>query len=60
MNSKYREPNRKRNERLSIRLTEDEKNNFYELAKKNNMTGTDLLLFMMQKLEEEMYGLHSK
>lgn len=60
MKPKYKEPNRKRNERLSIRLTENEKIKFYELAEKNNMTGTDFLLFMMQKQEDEINGLHSK
>lgn len=59
MNKKYTKPTRIRNERLTIRLTTDEKNKFIEISKKTNLNYTDLLLTMIKRLEEEN-GLYNK
>lgn len=60
MENNYKKPNRKRNERLTIRLTQDEKRSFCKLAEDNNLNYTDLLLVMIKKMEDENNGLYSK
>lgn len=56
MNVKERqyELNRKRNKRLNIRCTEEERQLFYALAKIKNMDNIQLLLYLVnQELERE-------
>lgn len=56
MNEKERqyELNRKRNKKLYIRCTQDERDLFYSLAKIKNMNNIDLLLYLVeQELERE-------
>ena len=57
---KYKDANRKRNQRIVIRLTENEKEEVYQVAKENDMNATEFLLYATKLIKEKNNGLHSE
>lgn len=59
--SKYKNVNRKRDQRMIIRLTENEKKEVYKVAKENGMNATEFLLYATKLVKEKNNnGLHSE
>ena len=57
---KYKDANRKRNQRIVIRLTENEKEEVYQVAKENDMNATEFLLYATKLKKKKNNGLHSE
>lgn len=57
---KYKDANRKRDQRIVIRLTENEKKEVYQVAKESGMNATEFLLYATKLIKEKNNGLHSE